>query len=45
MFLGRSYFFIIIKKTVPAAMVINIGYQIFAQVINRVAKVVDYGHK
>ena len=57
MFLGRSYFFIIIKKTVtksssllmfrvtvPAAKII-IRYQIFGQVINRVAKNADFGHK
>ena len=55
MFLGRSYFLIIIEKTatksptlimlritVPAAKVIN---QIFGQVINRVAKITDFGHK
>ena len=51
MFLRRSYFFIIIDKsinkrvTVPAATVINRIIGIFGQVINRVGKVADFGHK
>ena len=51
MFLRRSYFFIIIDKsinkrvTVPAATVINRIIGIFGQVINRVGKFADFGHK
>ena len=32
------------RATVSSAMVIN-GYQIFGQVINRVGKIPDFGHK
>ena len=51
MFLRRSYFFIIIAKsinervTVPAATVINRIIGIFGQVINRVGKFAEFGHK
>jgi len=33
------------SKQVPAAMILNGGYQIFGQVIDRVGKITDFGHQ